>query len=101
MKLAGKAGTGKLYAGFDEVGDENELLSTAPVRDPTDDRELEIGLLSLRERLILSYHRFPVRMWTEMGWREFLPSRTRTREINRPSGSSEAMRPCGENFNLS
>jgi len=44
MKLTGKPGTGKPYAGFDEAGAGNGLtLSTAPVLDPTDEGELEIG----------------------------------------------------------
>jgi len=35
MKLAGKPGTGKPYAGFDEAGAGNGLWGTAPVLDPT------------------------------------------------------------------
>jgi hypothetical protein len=45
MKLTGKPGTGKPYAGFDEAGAGNGLKeSTAPVLDPTDEGELEIEL---------------------------------------------------------
>jgi len=35
MKLTGKPGTGKPYAGFDEAGAGNGLWDTASVLDPT------------------------------------------------------------------
>jgi hypothetical protein len=44
MKLARNPGTGDPYAGFDEAGAGNgQISSTAPVIDPTDEGELEIG----------------------------------------------------------
>jgi hypothetical protein len=44
MKVTGKPGTGKPYAGFDEAGAGNGLIpGTAPALDPTEEKVLEIG----------------------------------------------------------
>ncbi|MGD0626699.1 MAG: hypothetical protein ABSB32_18575 [Thermodesulfobacteriota bacterium] len=56
MKLTGKPGTGKPYAGFDEAGAGNGLWGTAPVPHPTDEKVLEIG-----------YGRDPVTLSEETG----------------------------------